>query len=213
MLPGRHAEEQVRLAQRLERLGALPVGLGNDADAKALRLQHAADHRHAEARVVDVGVARDQDDVAAVPAELLHLGAAHGQERGRAEALGPVRAVAGQRLCGARKKGDVDGGVHGRRVRDNPTVYDFGLSLAKYMVCAAWPAATRRWPLPALARRQKTAAHSSRTAPPAHPLGRKAAPRTERSALQHRCATGTSKAPSCAGHGARHRPLPTVGFI
>jgi hypothetical protein len=31
---GGHAEEQVRLAQRLEGLGALPVGLGDDAHAK-----------------------------------------------------------------------------------------------------------------------------------------------------------------------------------
>jgi hypothetical protein len=108
---GRHAPEQVGLAQRLERLGALPVGLGDDAHAKALRLQHAADHGHAEAGVVHIGVAGDQDDVAAVPAQLLHLGAAHGQERGRAEALGPVRAVAGQRLGGAREKGDVEQGA------------------------------------------------------------------------------------------------------
>ena len=33
-----HAPKQVGPAQRLERLGALPVGLGNDAHAKALRL-------------------------------------------------------------------------------------------------------------------------------------------------------------------------------
>jgi hypothetical protein len=42
---------------------------------KALRLEHAPDDRHAEARVIDVGVARHQDDIAGVPAELVHLGA------------------------------------------------------------------------------------------------------------------------------------------
>ncbi len=108
----RHAPEQVGTAQRLEGLGALPVGLGDDADTKALRLQRAADHRHAEARMIDVGVARDQDHVAAVPAQLLHLLAAHGQERGRAEALRPIGAIARQRLGGAREKGNVDRGVH-----------------------------------------------------------------------------------------------------
>jgi hypothetical protein len=109
----RDAPEQVGFAQRLEGLGALPVGLGDDADAKALRLQHAANHRHAKAGVIDIGVTRDQHHVAAVPAQLLHLGAAHRQKRRRAKACRPKLAVAGQRLGGAREKGDVDRGVHG----------------------------------------------------------------------------------------------------
>ena len=41
--------------------------LGNDAHAKALRLQRAADHGHAEAGVVHIRVARHQDDVANCP--------------------------------------------------------------------------------------------------------------------------------------------------
>lgn len=101
---GRHAPEQIGLAQGLEGLGAGPVGLGDDAHAKALRLQHATDDGHAEARVIHIGIARDQNDVAAVPAELIHLRATHGQERRRAEALGPVRLVAGQRLGIAMEK-------------------------------------------------------------------------------------------------------------
>ncbi len=109
---GGDAEEQVRLAQRLERIGALPIGLRDDADPKALRLERAADHRHAEARVIHVGVAGDDDDVAAVPAELIHLRPAHRQERCRAETRRPVLAVTGERLGGAREKGNVDGGVH-----------------------------------------------------------------------------------------------------
>jgi nitroreductase len=115
---GGHAEEQVRLAQHLEGVGALPVGLRDDADAKALRLQHAADDRHAEARMVDVGIAGDDDDVAAVPAQGIHLGARRRQELRRAETGRPVLAVAGQRLGGAGEKGDVDGGVHGARTAE-----------------------------------------------------------------------------------------------
>ncbi|MPM68793.1 hypothetical protein SDC9_115727 [bioreactor metagenome] len=60
----RHAPEQVRTAQRLERLGALPVRLRDDAHAKALGLQHAADHGHAEAGVVHIGITRHQDHIA-----------------------------------------------------------------------------------------------------------------------------------------------------
>ncbi|MNQ15215.1 hypothetical protein D3C85_281820 [compost metagenome] len=140
---GRDAEEQVRLAQHLEGLGALPVGLRDDAHAKALRLEHAADDRHAEAGVVDVGVARDHDDVAAVPAERVHLLARGRQELGRAETGRPVLAVAGQRLGGTRKKGDVDGGVHrwertapGRRLCGQPSILGFSsISVALKIPC------------------------------------------------------------------------------
>ena len=39
---GGDAEEQVAVAQGAKRLGAVPVRLGDDADAQALRLEHAA---------------------------------------------------------------------------------------------------------------------------------------------------------------------------
>jgi hypothetical protein len=91
----------------------VPVRLGDDADAKTLRFEQTADHGHAEAGVVHIGVAGDQHDVATVPAQLLHLGAAHRQKARRAKARGPVFAVTGQRFGGAREEGDVDKGVHG----------------------------------------------------------------------------------------------------
>jgi len=92
----------------------LPVGLGDDADPKALVFEHAANDGHAEAGVVDVGVAGHQDDVAAVPAQLGHFLAAHRQKRGRAKALCPEFAVAGQRFGVAREERDVCEGVHGQ---------------------------------------------------------------------------------------------------
>ncbi len=90
---GGDAEIQRRLAERAEGVGRVPVGLANDADAIALRFQQAPDQRHAEAGVVDVGVAGDEDDVAGVPAERGHLGARHRQKGRRAEARRPVLAV------------------------------------------------------------------------------------------------------------------------
>ena len=60
-------------------------------DAQPLRLQHAADDRHAEARVIHVGVAGHDDDVALLPAERLHFRARHRQERRRAAALRRAR--------------------------------------------------------------------------------------------------------------------------
>ncbi len=90
---GGDAEEQVRFAQGLERLGRLPVGLRDDADAKALRLERAADDRHAEARVVDVGVARDDDHVARIPAEPAPF------PRGSSAETAPGRSASPRRAC------------------------------------------------------------------------------------------------------------------
>ena len=70
----------------------------------ALRLEDAPDDRHAEARVIDVGVACHEDDVAGIPAELIHLGARHRQEGCRAETVGPVFSI-GEEVAGR---------VHGR---------------------------------------------------------------------------------------------------
>jgi hypothetical protein len=56
-------------------------------------LQGTADHRHAEAGVIYVGIPRHQDDVAGIPPESIHLLPGHGQERRRAEARGPVLAA------------------------------------------------------------------------------------------------------------------------
>jgi hypothetical protein len=72
-----NAEEHARLAQRLERLRRLPVRLRDDADAEAMGFEQPADDRHAEARMVDIGIARHQHDVAGIPAERRHLGAVH----------------------------------------------------------------------------------------------------------------------------------------
>ena len=113
-VPAGHTPEQIRFAQGLEGLGALPVRLGDDADPKTLVFQHAADHGHAKAGVVHIGIARDQNDVAAVPAQLGHFLAAHRQKRSRAKAGRPELAVTGQRFGVAREKGDVGKGVHER---------------------------------------------------------------------------------------------------
>ena len=104
---GGDAEEEVRLAEHAERVGALPVRLRDDADTEALRLKQAPDDRHAKARMVDVGVAGDDDDVAGIPAERVHLGAGHRLERRGPEPGGPVLAVTG----------DVAGGFHGGAIR------------------------------------------------------------------------------------------------
>src|SRR5882724_744348 len=97
---GCDAEEQVRSSEGRERLGAVPVRLSDDANSKALCFENTADDCHAEAGVIDVGVARDDDDVAAVPAQDVHLRPRHGQKRGCAEAFGPVPAVPSYVTCG-----------------------------------------------------------------------------------------------------------------
>src|SRR5690606_22958867 len=100
---GGDTEEQIRLAELHEVVFALPVRLTDDADAKALGFQQPADDRHAERGMIDVGIAGDDDHVARIPAELIHLLPAHRQEWRRAETFGPVLGIVKQRL----------GSVHG----------------------------------------------------------------------------------------------------
>jgi hypothetical protein len=94
---GGDAEEQAGLAQFPEIGRRIPVRLADDADAETLRFEEAPDQRHAEARVVDVGIAGDQDDIARIPAERVHFGARHRQERGWTEAGRPELAIAEER--------------------------------------------------------------------------------------------------------------------
>ena len=59
----------------------MPIGLGDDADAEAAALEETADQRTAERRVIDVGVAADDQDVELVPAAGVHLRARGRQVR------------------------------------------------------------------------------------------------------------------------------------
>ena len=87
---GGNAVVQARLAEDAEGVGRQPVRLADDADAVALRFKQAAHQGHAEARMVDVGIARDEDDVALVPAQRVHLGTRHRQERRHGSAGRPL---------------------------------------------------------------------------------------------------------------------------
>ena len=98
-IAGGDAEKKLRPAQRPKGLGGRPVRLGDNTDAKTLRLQHASDQRHAETRMIDIGIARDQDHVTLVPAEAVHFGARHGQHRRRRQPRGPVLAVRKNVAC------------------------------------------------------------------------------------------------------------------
>ena len=70
---GRNAKEQVRLTQLHKGIFILPIRLGDNADPEALRLQQATDHRHTKTRVIDIGITGNEDNVATVPAQLIHL--------------------------------------------------------------------------------------------------------------------------------------------
>ncbi|MNT24715.1 hypothetical protein D3C72_1602060 [compost metagenome] len=87
---GGNAVIQARLAEDAERVSRQPVRLADDADSVALRFEQAANEGHAETRMVNVGVARDEDDVALVPAQRVHLGTRHRQERRHGSAGRPL---------------------------------------------------------------------------------------------------------------------------
>ena len=90
---GGDAEKKIRLAERCKRGGAAPIRLTDDTNSKPLRLQYPADQGHAETRVIHIGVAGHQNDVAGIPAQLVHFGARHGQKRRAAESLRPEGPV------------------------------------------------------------------------------------------------------------------------
>ncbi len=97
---GGDAEKQVWPAESGERLRAVPVRLRDHPDPEAMSFQDAPDDGHAEARVVDVRIAGDQDDIAAIPPQGLHFFPRHGQEWSGTEARGPVFAVTRYVACG-----------------------------------------------------------------------------------------------------------------
>ena len=76
--PGRDAEEEPRRAQLGEVAQVVPpVGLRHDGHAVAFGFEQATDHCRAECRMVDVGVARKEDDVQLLPpacADFLYRG-------------------------------------------------------------------------------------------------------------------------------------------
>ena len=77
------AKEKSRLAKNLKGFGIVPLRLRNNANAKALGLDEPADERHAKARVIDVGIAGHNNDVALVPAKRFHLFAGAWEEARR----------------------------------------------------------------------------------------------------------------------------------
>jgi len=60
---------------------------------RGLRFQKAAYHRHAKTRVIHIGIAGNDDDVARIPAELIHLCPRHRQIGRYAIAFGPIFGV------------------------------------------------------------------------------------------------------------------------
>ena len=78
------AHEKPGTAHDQQVVGRLPAGLGHDAHAETVGHQPAAQQHGPEGRVIHIGVAVDQQHVQFLPAQGLHLGAAHGQEAGLA---------------------------------------------------------------------------------------------------------------------------------
>ena len=108
----RHPPKEVGLAQDLKGLCALPIRLGNDADSKTLRFKHSTNHSHPKTWMIHISVPSDDDDVATVPPQLLHLSARGWQKGSHTKPSGPILLVRSQRLGGSMKKGDVFGCIH-----------------------------------------------------------------------------------------------------
>ena len=67
------AEKQIRFPQTHKIIFAVPVRLGNDANTETLRFQHTTANRHPKARMIDIRITGNQNNVAAIPAKLIHF--------------------------------------------------------------------------------------------------------------------------------------------
>ena len=95
-----HEEPRSAHACHVGRRG--PVGLGDDADLVAATLEKARDEDRAEGGMIDVRVARDDEDVELGPAARIHLGARRRQGSARCrDARPPGRGRAGRLSFGA----------------------------------------------------------------------------------------------------------------
>ena len=68
-----HTKEQVRFTQTHKIVFVVPLRLGDNPYAKALCFQHTSANCHAKAGMIDVCIAGNQNDVAAIPAKLVHF--------------------------------------------------------------------------------------------------------------------------------------------
>ena len=59
----RNEKGKSRATEALEILAALIIGLCEDGNAKAVRLQYSGNYRHAKGRVIDVRITRDKYEI------------------------------------------------------------------------------------------------------------------------------------------------------
>ena len=85
---GADGVEQARAAERAPRLARMPIGLAEDRDAEAFVFEQPAEQGHGETRMIDVGIAGDEDDIDFGPAALVHFTAGHGERRSGRWAVG-----------------------------------------------------------------------------------------------------------------------------
>ena len=79
-VPGRDEEGELRPSEHVDAPLVLPVRLGNDADAVAVRLQHAADDGMSKGGMIHIGVPDDIDKIRSFNPPLFHLFSCYRQE-------------------------------------------------------------------------------------------------------------------------------------
>ena len=93
-IPGANAKRDARTPETAEVDDVVPVRLAQNGDAEPVRFDNASEKTGGEARVVDVSVAGNKDDVDFVPTAFLHFFGGHRERRRRLE-VGAVGARGG----------------------------------------------------------------------------------------------------------------------
>ena len=105
-VPGGDEEGELRPSEYVDAPLVLPVRLGNDADAVAVRLQHAADDGMPKGGMIHVCVPDDIDKVRPVNPPLFHLFSCY-----RQESLRHFRFLSFQPFCAGRHPHRFSGGM------------------------------------------------------------------------------------------------------
>ena len=79
-----HRIKEPRRPEGAPRVGALPIGLGQDDHAKTVGLEPAAEQARCERGVVHVGIPRNEHHIGLIPAQGVHFRPGRGQKLGQA---------------------------------------------------------------------------------------------------------------------------------
>ena len=82
-IAGSHTKVKIWLAQHFKALRIAPIRLRENTYSITLSFKNSTNNRHTETGMIHIGIPCHQNNITAVPAELIHLFSGHRQKRCR----------------------------------------------------------------------------------------------------------------------------------